>query len=106
MRADPKRPDEKTMQLKAGSIRKRELADVAFIMQTEQGRRFIYSLLEKSYIFKTTMQGNSWSFFYEGMRNLGLIVYQDIMEVCPDRYIEMCREAKKIKQEDDAYGRK
>lgn len=106
MRADPKRPDEKTMQLKAESIRKRELADVAFIMQTEQGRRFIYSLLEKSYIFKTTMQGNSWSFFYEGMRNLGLIVYQDIMEVCPDRYIEMCREAKKIKQEDDAYGRK
>lgn len=94
------------MQLKAESIRKRELADVAFIMQTEQGRRFIYSLLEKSYIFKTTMQGNSWSFFYEGMRNLGLIVYQDIMEVCPDRYIEMCREAKKIKQEDDAYGRK
>ena len=106
MRADPKRPDDKTQQLKAESIKKRELSDVAFIMQTEQGRRFIYGLLERSYIFKTTMQGNSWSFFYEGMRNLGLSVYQDIMEVCPDRYIEMCREAKKIKQEDDAYGRK
>lgn len=106
MRADPHRPDDKTQQLKAEHIKKRELGDVAFIMQSVEGRRFIYRLLEQSYIFRTTMQGNSWSFFYEGMRNLGLLVYQDIMEVCPDRYIEMCKEAKKIKQEDNNYGRK
>lgn len=105
MRAEAKRPDDKTMKLKAEHIKTRELGDIAFIMKSVEGRRFIYNLLEKSYIFRTTMQGNSWSFFYEGMRNLGLIVYQDIMESCPDRYIEMCREAKKIKQEDEAYGR-
>ena len=106
MRADPKRPDDATLKLKSEHIRKRELNDIAFIMQSVEGRRYIYSILEKSYIFRTTMQGNSWSFFYEGMRNLGLILYQDIMDVCPDRYIEMCREAKKIKMEDDNYGRK
>ncbi len=98
--------DDPNAPLKAEWIRKRELADIAAVLQSKEGRRFVWRLLETAGVFRTVMTGNSWTFFNDGMRSLGLAVYTDLMESCPDRLKEMWGEAKVQKQEDDAYGKR
>ncbi len=97
--------NEQAERVKADLIRKRELSDIAAVLQNREGRRFIWRLLEAAGVFRTTMTGNSWTYFNEGMRSLGLKVYADLMDACPDRLKEMWQEAKDLRQEEDSYGR-
>jgi|AMWB02.1.fsa_nt_gi hypothetical protein len=52
------------------------------------------------------MTGNSWTFFNDGKRHVGLKVYTDLMKACPDRLKEMWREAEIQRQEDETYGKR
>lgn len=97
--------DESSKKLKADLIRKRELSDIAAVLQSREGRRFIWRLLESAGVFKTTMTGNSWTYFNEGLRSLGLKIYSNVMDSCPDRLKEMWAEGKILKEEEDSYGR-
>jgi hypothetical protein len=76
-------------------IRDRELHDTRSIMDTLEGRRFIWRLLDRAGVFRTSFTGNSTTFFNEGQRNMGLIVLADVHEACADKYILMMTEAKK-----------
>jgi hypothetical protein len=76
-------------------IRDRELNDVRTVMNTVEGRRFVWRMLDRAGVFRTSFTGNSTTFFNEGMRNMGLIVLADVHEACSDKYIQMMTESKK-----------
>lgn len=69
------------------------LNDFRLIMQTLEGRRWIWWLLSESGVFRSSFTGNSATFFNEGMRNLGLKILNQINVACPERYLQMTTEA-------------
>lgn len=85
----------RTRKRKDESIRDRELADLKLVMDSLEGRRFVWRLLDKAGVFRTSFTGNSTTFFNEGMRNMGLVVLADVHEACAEQYIQMMTEAKK-----------
>lgn len=76
-------------------IRERELADIKAIMTTQEGRRYMWRMLDKAGIYRSSFTGNSSTFFNEGQRNIGLIILADINESCPDLYLTMIEENRK-----------
>ncbi len=84
----------KTRKRKDERVRERELADLRLVMSSVEGRRFVWRLLEKAGVFRTSFTGNSSTFFNEGMRNMGLMVLGDVHEAAADAYIVMMNESK------------
>lgn len=82
--------------------RERELSDFRAMMQLEEGRRFIWRLLETSGFQKSSFTGNNETFFNEGMRNIGLIVWADLNESSSDLYVQMLQEAKERAMKEEA----
>ncbi len=82
------------------SQRERELADMRWVMSSVEGRRFVWRLLEKAGVFRTSFTGNSTTFFNEGMRNMGLMVLGDVHEAAADEYIVMMNESKEKESND------
>lgn len=76
-------------------IRERELADIKAIMSAVEGRRYMWKLLDRAGIYRSSFTGNSTTFFNEGQRNLGLSVLADINESCPELYLTMLEENRK-----------
>ena len=73
------------------SKEQREEYELAFksVMNTEQGRRFFWTLLEDCGIYRSSFTGNSSTFFNEGERNVGLKYMTRCMDICPDLYLKM-----------------
>ncbi len=67
--------------------------DLKWVLSTERGRRFIWNLLAQTGIHKLSFhQHNGVMSFNEGMRNVGNIVFNDVMQTAPEAYFEMSRE--------------
>ncbi len=80
---------------KVRTERERELKDMAFILSTEQGRRYIWRMLRITGVDKQTFEGDiNWSVFNSGERNVGLRIKTDINEADPMSLITMMKEAK------------
>lgn len=71
--------------------------DLRAILNSPQGRRFIWRLMEKTGLHKTSFTGSSQTFFLEGQRNIGLLLLSDVMRVDPDSYTAMFKESKGLK---------
>ncbi|MFH2815277.1 hypothetical protein ABK803_18535 [Enterobacter ludwigii] len=72
----------------------REKDDIKFVMDSEQGRRVIWSLLEKGQVFGACFNVDPHiTAFNEGQRNLALVLLQRVMTHCPDQYLKMAAEA-------------
>lgn len=89
----------KEARLKTSDRRDREIDDLRVVMSTVQGRRVINRIMEFCGMFRTSFTGNSYTFFNEGQRNVGLFLYGELQEV-PDLYLDMIAEAKKRLQEE------
>lgn len=75
-------------------LAQRDIEDIQFVMGSEQGRRVIWSLLEKGKVFAPCFSGDSHlTAFNEGQRNLALVLFQRVMAHCPDQYLKMAAEA-------------
>jgi len=72
--------------------RRQEVEDLKWLMGHKQGRRFVWRLLEKAGVYRTSFTGNSETFFREGMRNIGLFVLSEVMEVTPEQFAMMLKE--------------
>jgi hypothetical protein len=68
--------------------------DLKFLLASDQGRRFIWNMLEKCGVFKSSFTGSSETFFLEGQRNIGLKLMSDIMRVDPESYLKMIKSNK------------
>lgn len=69
-----------------------EASDFKWICSNKRGRRFIWRLLEKAGVFRSSFTGNSETFFREGARNIGLQVLAMIHEHAPEAYTLMLNE--------------
>jgi hypothetical protein len=82
---------------RAKIVRDMRLHDLNKIVQTEEGRRWIYSILERCHIFHPVMTGNSYTFFNDGMRQIGLMIIEELSHVDPELFGKMHAESFKWK---------
>ncbi|HBT3179491.1 TPA: hypothetical protein PIP00_001039 [Klebsiella pneumoniae] len=81
-------------EMKKHDLEQREKDDIKFVMDSEQGRRVVWGLLEKGKVFAPCFAGDPHlTAFNEGQRNLALALFQRIMTHCPDQYLKMAAEA-------------
>lgn len=79
---------------KKHDLAQRDIDDIKFVMGSEQGRRVIWSLLEKGQVFGACFSVDPHiTAFNEGQRNLALVLLQRVMAHCPDQYLKMAAEA-------------
>ena len=79
---------------KKHDLEQREKDDIKFVMDSEQGRRVVWGLLEKGQVFGTCFNVDpNITAFNEGQRNLALALFQRVMAHCPDQYLKMAAEA-------------
>lgn len=79
---------------KKHDLEQREKDDIKFVMDSEQGRRVVWALLEKGQVFGTCFNVDpNITAFNEGQRNLALVLFQRVMTHCPDQYLKMAAEA-------------
>ncbi|ELD3491416.1 hypothetical protein ACS6GB_06135 [Enterobacter hormaechei subsp. xiangfangensis] len=79
---------------KKHDLEQREKDDIKFVMDSEQGRRVVWGLLEKGQVFGTCFNVDpNITAFNEGQRNLALELFQRVMTHCPDQYLKMAAEA-------------
>lgn len=75
-------------------LAQRDIDDIRFVMGSEQGRRVIWSLLEKGQVFGSCFNVDPHlTAFNEGQRNLALALFQRVMAHCPDQYLKMAAES-------------
>lgn len=83
------------MEAQLDELRARELRDIQTIMSKRYGRRFIWKILEWAHIHETNFSSDPLVMaFREGERNIGLRLAADVMNLTPDEYLKMRREAK------------
>lgn len=79
---------------KKQDLEQREKDDIKFVMDSEQGRRVVWGLLEKGQVFGACFNVDPHiTAFNEGQRNLALVLFQRVMAHCPDQYLKMAAEA-------------
>lgn len=75
-------------------LAQRDIDDIQFVMNSEKGRRVVWSLLEKGQVFGACFNVDPHiTAFNEGQRNLALMLFQRVMAHCPDQYLKMAAEA-------------
>lgn len=80
--------------------KQQELRYLKFILQTEQGRRYLYSLIDFYGFYRPSMTGNSQTFYNEGMRNVALKLYGDIGEADPEAFLKMQYETRLLRNKE------
>lgn len=71
----------------------RELEDIVSVMETEAGRRFVWRILAKSGKDTCNFTGNSFVYFNEGMRYVGIWTEAELKEASLELYFKMLEEA-------------
>lgn len=72
--------------------RRQEVEDFKWLMAHKQGRRLMWRLLSMSGVFRTSMTGNSSTFFNEGRRDIGLQFMAEVNDHCLEAYVLMLKE--------------
>lgn len=74
--------------------RRQQEADFRAAMQSPEGRRFIYGLVNRANVFGLSFAANApRTDFNEGRRSLGIDVMQDAHRICPDLWAQAVQEA-------------
>lgn len=70
------------------------------LMQDQEGRLWVWDLLEFCGVFRSSFhQSNAQTAYNEGLRNVGLKLMADINRITPDQYFRMINEAQKEQQD-------
>lgn len=72
-----------------------EVSDLANVMNTAEGRRFVWRVLAKAGVHRQSFVpgAHDSTSFNEGQRSLGLWLYADLEANCPALYLTMQQEA-------------
>jgi hypothetical protein len=74
--------------------RRRRNQDFRWLMGEQRGRRFVWDLLAKAGLFRSSLAGTAeLTAFNEGRRDVGLALLADLMRLCPEQYARMQAEA-------------
>jgi hypothetical protein len=75
-------------------IREREVSDLRKVLSLPEGRRLVWRLMAASKLFQSTYTGQSnETFFNEGKRAIGTLIFADIQEAKLEAFQVMQREA-------------
>lgn len=86
-------------QQQAKNLADQKEADLLFVMQAPQGRRFVWALLSGAGVFSSSFTGdNNATNFNEGRRSEGLRLFTSVMATCPELYLTMANEAAEEKR--------
>ena len=83
-------------------VKDMHINDLAEIVKTESGRRWVYSILERCHVFHPVMTGNSYTFFNDGMRQIGLMIIEELAGVDRDLFGKMFAESFKWNEQVEA----
>lgn len=79
-----------------GFQRGQEQEDLKWVMSDSRGRRFMWRLLGGTGPFRNAFAGDdSRTCFNLGMQNVGQMLLAALHEACPEKYLQMTKEAKK-----------
>lgn len=68
----------------------KELQDLAFLLESEQGKRFFSRLIHNICGFAhSSFTGDEKTNFNEGQRNVALAIFADIVEIDPNLYAQL-----------------
>lgn len=72
------------------------VTDLQWLMEHPEGRRFMWWLLERAGVYRTTFDANATVMaFREGHRNLGVMLEAECRTHVLERYIQMLKEQKR-----------
>ncbi|UYN96552.1 MAG: hypothetical protein KIT25_06365 [Enhydrobacter sp.] len=85
------------------SQRHRRLDDAfRWLMSDPRGRFLLWDRLERAGVFRTSMAGDPHvTAFHEGLRQMGLHDFAQLMRLCPEELGRMAREATQPGEHDD-----
>ena len=88
-------------------IRETEVDDIRAVLGLKRGRAFVWSLLEKAGVFRSTFAGEEThtSAFHEGRRSVGLEIFEKVFTDGPETYRMMASEAEERAKELHARAR-
>lgn len=89
---DPRKVAER--RTKASRAYEKRRAGLRLLMQSAEGRAWMWALLGDCGIFRSCFTGNSQTFFNEGKREVGLPIMAELTEHFADEYLLMAKEAK------------
>lgn len=73
------------------------------IMSHKPGRNYAWDILSSAHVFATSYSPDALATaFAEGERNFGLRFLNDIMQWCPEQFIQMMREQNERRTDDSA----
>jgi hypothetical protein len=79
-----------------------ERNDLCKVMSSKEGRRFIWRQLSEAGVFRSSFNVDAGVMaFNEGTRSAGLKLLGEIMDACPQRYLEAQREYIEAKERDE-----
>ncbi|XGC82036.1 hypothetical protein ACES2L_06005 [Bdellovibrio bacteriovorus] len=73
-------PDLEAAKKKQLQKRQKELEDLKKVLNTEEGFNVLSKIIDSTKYFDSSMTGNSHTFFNEGMREVGKLIWKDIAE--------------------------
>jgi len=94
---DEKDQDQRRAALK-GTAAKRvalDYEDMRNVMGTRAGRRTVFRILDSTGLTSQSFTGNSETFFREGKRSIGILLHNELQDICPDLYTLMQTENRK-----------
>jgi hypothetical protein len=81
---------EKEKQAKVKELRR--LNGLKQIMESPDGRVWMWAMLSHCGLFAVTFNGNSKDYFNIGARNAGMPILNEIQTHCMDQYVQMVKE--------------
>ena len=75
-------------------IREKELKDISSVLETKEGRRFVWRMLEHCKTFGSVMKGSAWTNYCSGQQDVGHYIMAEVVEADPEYLFLMMRENK------------
>ena len=87
---------------KAKLEKKLEEDDLVWLMDQKRGRAMVWRLLAEAGVYQPSFNQNSMTMaFNEGRRSYGSKLLMQILAICPERHLQMQKEAIKHGRSDD-----
>lgn len=94
MRNAAERKDIRRAEKHAADAERARIDFICAAMSTAPGRAWFYNLLATCRVFADPFSGDALLEAHnKGQRNIGLMIYADIVGNCPDHFVTMMREA-------------
>jgi len=73
-----------------------------FLESGEEGKEVLQDLFSRCHVFNSTMTGNSWTYFREGERNIGLQLLE-MLDIGKYEQLDLLRVEPKEQSEDEIF---